>query len=340
MHKIVYLQTNEEIAKSFQEEFIKNEIEMMIVKSGEEALDLISKEKVLLLLLDINIPDMRFRKLVDRIRAISPQVIINVCIDVLDPLMITKLSNRHSVHKIYVAPWDVDEIIEEVKESIEIAVINEQVNIREEKISSEIDDLKSTIDSLKNTLKKQQHSYKKFVGLTDCFIDALKEEDTTDSEANKKIEFAKDIYKGILRLQTTGSFDIDKFEDEIKRDLCEMKGISSGFEIGTIESCLFAGQSRAYAQNIRFCIFIIARLYAEFYEAFSMSVLSHYITTKDAAFNIEVNIKSSMKWGDVMVFDEYSTFVEKILESMTGDRKIIVTGEDISYNCEFPVSRE
>ena len=153
MNKIVYLQTNEKIAASFQEEFLKQEIEMLIVKSGEEALEIISKEKVLLLLLDINIPDMRFRKLVDRIRAISPQIIINVCVDVVDPLMITKLSNRHRVHKIYVAPWDVNEIIEEVKESIEIAIINEQINIREEQISSETNELKNTVESLKNTLK-------------------------------------------------------------------------------------------------------------------------------------------------------------------------------------------
>src|SRR5574344_403786 len=244
MNKIVYLQTNEKIAASFQEEFLKQEIEMLIVKSGEEALEIISKEKVLLLLLDINIPDMRFRKLVDRIRAISPQIIINVCVDVVDPLMITKLSNRHRVHKIYVAPWDVNEIIEEVKESIEIAIINEQINIREEQISSETNELKNTVESLKNTLKKQQSSYSKFIKLTDCFVKALAERD--EEPDKEKLEFIKDIYVTILKMQTTGSFDIDKFEDNIRKDIEELKVIADGISTSVIESCLFAGQSRVY----------------------------------------------------------------------------------------------
>lgn len=338
MNKIVYLQTNEKIAESFREEFLKQDIEMLIVKSGEEALEIISKEKVLLLLLDINIPDMRFRKLVDRIRAISPQIIINVCVDVLDPLMITKLANRHHVHKIYVAPWDVNEIIDEVKESIEIAIINEQINVREEQINSETNELKNTVESLKNTLKKQQKSYSKFLKLTDCFINAIEE---SEEELNKeKLAFIKDIYTTILKMQTTGSFDIDEFEDNIRKDLKELKTLAKGISTSVIESCLFAGQSRVYAQNIRFTIYMLARLYAQFYSDFSINVSSHFITTKEAEFVIEIETESSINSRGEDAFREYYEYVNGIITELSSDIRTRNEGKVTTFYCNFIVAKD
>lgn len=338
MNKIVYLQTNEKIAESFREEFLKQEIEMLIVKSGEEALEIISKEKVLLLLLDINIPDMRFRKLVDKIRAISPQIIINVCVDVLDPLMITKLANRHHVHKIYVAPWDVNEIIDEVKESIEIAIINEQINVREEQINSETNELKNTVESLKNTLKKQQKSYSKFLKLTDCFINAIEE---SEEELNKeKLAFIKDIYTTILKMQTTGSFDIDKFEESIKKDIEELKVYAKGINSSVIESCLFAGQSRVYAQNIRFTIYMLARLYAQFYSDFSINVSSHFITTKEAEFVIEIETESSINSRGEDAFRDYYEYVNGIITELSSDIRTRNEGKVTTFYCNFIVAKD
>lgn len=338
MNKIVYLQTNEKIAESFREEFLKQEIEMLIVKSGEEALEIISKEKVLLLLLDINIPDMRFRKLVDKIRAISPQIIINVCVDVLDPLMITKLANRHHVHKIYVAPWDVNEIIDEVKESIEIAIINEQINVREEQINSETNELKNTVESLKNTLKKQQKSYSKFLKLTDCFINAIEE---SEEELNKeKLAFIKDIYTTILKMQTTGSFDIDEFEDNIRKDLKELKALAKGISTSVIESCLFAGQSRVYAQNIRFTIYMLARLYAQFYSDFSINVSSHFITTKEAEFVIEIETESSINSRGEDAFRDYYEYINGIITELSSDIRTRNEGTVTTFYCNFIVAKD
>lgn len=338
MNKIVYLQTNEKIAESFREEFLKQDIEMLIVKSGEEALEIISKEKVLLLLLDINIPDMRFRKLVDKIRAISPQIIINVCVDVLDPLMITKLANRHHVHKIYVAPWDVNEIIDEVKESIEIAIINEQINVREEQINSETNELKNTVESLKNTLKKQQKSYSKFLKLTDCFINAI--EESEEGLNNEKLAFIKDIYTTILKMQTTGSFDIDKFEESIKNDIEELKVYAKGINSSVIESCLFAGQSRVYAQNIRFTIYMLARLYAQFYSDFSINVSSHFITTKEAEFVIEIETESSINSRGEDVFGDYYEYVNGIITELSSDIRTRNEGKVTTFYCNFIVAKD
>ena len=339
-NRIVYLQANENIANSFREEFAAHDLELIIVKSGEEALEIIEREKVLLLLLDINIPDMRFRKLVDRIRAISPQVIINVCIDVLDSLMITKLSNRHHVHKIYVAPWDVDEIIEEVQESLEIAIINEQSNVREDEIISEREELESTLASLTETLKKQQHSYTKLKKLTECFADALRDTGAMDESVEERLAFGEDVFNTLLKMQTTGSFDIDKFETDVRNDLREIKGVAKNFEVGEISSCLMGGQSRSCAQNIRFCIFLIARLYAEFYDTFSVDVSSRYNTTREAEFCIKVTLGEGINEDVLSSHREHIMYVKDILTYMTESSRETAEDNVFSYYCVFLVSRD
>lgn len=339
MNKIIYVQANEEIAKTFQEKFAENDIEMIHAKSGEEALEIISKEKVLLLLIDIKIPDMRLRKFVDRIREALPQVILNVCVDVLDPLMITKLANRHHIHKIYAAPWDVDMIIEELKESLEVALINENINVKEDRVISEKAELEETLTSLKTTLKKQQFSYSKISELTDCFVESLVEEKESDMGAMSRLEFAIDVYLAILRMHTTGTFDIEKFERDIKKDLDNIKIYNSICKTGEISSCLFGGQSRSCAQNIRFCIYLIARLSSQFYDDFTVDVNSHYITTREAEFCISVTINTDHKKTDedMRLYYEY---VSKIILDMTTAYRENIDKNVISYYCTFRVNRE
>lgn len=340
-NKIIYVQSNDNLANTFNEKFQENDIEMIHAKTGEEALDIAGREKVLLLLIDINLPDMRLRKFVDRIRAMSPQIILNVCVDVLDPLMITKLSNRHHIHKIYVAPWDVDAIVEGIKESIEVALINEETNVREEKITSEKEELEQTLDTLKTTLKKQQHSYSKLNSLTSCFTNALKEKEKSNPLADKRIEFAKETYEMMLKLQTTGSFDVERFEEYIKKDLEAIKEFSSGFFIGTVNSCLLGGQSRTKAQNIRFSIYLVARLYALAYDEFTIDISSHYLTTQEAEFNIKATTKGSNTKVSDEEYKEYSRYVGDMIGSLANTyRENRISDNEAEYHCSFIVTRE
>lgn len=337
--QIVYLQPNDEIAAQFTEHLASDDIEILRAKSGEEALEIISSEEVLLLLIDINIPDMRLREVVERVRRISPQIILNVCIDVLDPLLITKLSNRHDIHKIYVAPWNTEDIVEEMKESLEVALINEQFNIREQHVNSEIEELNSTLESLKETLKKQQRSYAKFSNVTKCFTDVLAKINENDSGTERKIRFAKDIFDEYLKMQTTGSFDIDRFEDDIRESLESLKGKAPGIRIGEIISCLIGGQSRTYAQNIRFGIYLIARYCAEFYRDFSISVTSHHITTRLAEVCISISDVGNTA-EDSETMKDYLGYVRDILSGITKDYRKEQKGETEDYYFSFPVSRE
>lgn len=339
MNKIIYVQSNEAIAKSFKERFLENDIEMRTASSGEEALNAIEEEGVLLLLIDINLPDMRLRKLVDRIRERRPQTILNVCVDVLDPLMITKLSNRHHIHKIYVAPWDVDTIIEDVKESLEIAVINEETNVKEEQITSEKRELEETLESLKNTLRKQQHSYKKLSGLMDCFTNPLADKTEDDEELSRRMELAKEVCNTLLKMQTTGTFDVDKFEEDLRRDLREIKGKAYGFKCGEISSCLFGEQSRPQTQNVRFCIYVLSRLYAEYYNTFTVNVSSHFLTTKEAEFCVNFEIAEKINEQLREKHKDYFDYVEGMISDMTLDYRCSIDENTISYFMRFSVGK-
>ena len=141
-------------------------------------------------------------------------------------------------------------------------------------------------------------------------------------------------------MQTTGSFDIDKFEDNIRKDIEELKVIADGISTSVIESCLFAGQSRVYAQNIRFTIYMIARLYAQFYSDFSINVSSHFITTKEAEFVIEIETLGSISSKDGDRFKEYYEYVNGIIKELSSDVRTRNEGKITTFYCNFLVAKD
>lgn len=294
-NKILYIQQNENVANEFRGRFSEADFELIVAKSGEEALSLLEDDKdVLLLLVDINIPDMRLRSLVERVKKVAPQILLNVCIDVVDSLLITKLANRYDIHKIYVAPWDIDEIVDEVKDSIEVALIDREINLKEVKIEQEKKEIEESIATLSKALKKQKNSYSKLLDIYTCFTKGLSEDYVGQDDYERRGKFAKDVFMTNLKMQTTGSFDIDRFEEDIEADLNELKRRFNGIEIKNIISCLFGGITKTSAENIRFSVWAICRYYAEFYKNFEYEVVSHFLTTTIAEFRCSIVIKDDL----------------------------------------------
>jgi len=362
-HKVVYLQENDKVAAQFEEAFSSENIELVHVKSGEEALEFMGGEEVLLLLIDINIPDMRLGELVYSTREISPRTIINVCIDVFNPQLITKLANKYSVHKIFLAPWNIPEIVEHTKESIEIAIINGELARREDKVTSEIDEMKATLTSLQDRLRKQKRSYAKLSNITKCFTDSLSENKDSNEITSGKHEFVKDVFDALLRLQTGNQARVDHFEDGVRADLAEIREETLGLKTGEIISCLIGNQPWTVTQNIRFSIYLIARLFAEFYDGFEVSVSSHYITTKEAEFIVTVipdegtmrqtaMIKVSGKSADgtsdgendieeeVLLIDEYYEYVQTVISSLTVNYRRTLDDDIFRFYMSFGMSNE
>lgn len=317
-NKILYIQQNKNLADEFQSRFEGTDLILMVASSGEEAINILKDEKdVLLLLVDINIPDMRLNKLVERVRKVSPEILLNVCIDVLDPLLVTKLANRYGIHKIYVAPWNIDEIADQVTDSIEVALIDREINIKEQKLEEDKKEIENSIEELKESLRKQKNSYNKLLDIYTCFTEGLSSEFTGKEGYEARGKFAEDVFLTNLKMQTTGSFDIDSFEDLIKEDLNELKKKNPGIKVLDIISCLFGGINKASAMNIRFAIWIICRYYAEFYKDFTYEVASHFLTTSLAEFRCSIVINDKLTKDEQekleVIKKDYKMFVFDVL---------------------------
>ena len=333
INKILYIQSNDSVAALFQNHFNEaDDFELVVAKTGEEALNILENEKdVLLLLVDIKIPDMRLSELVERTRKIAPEIFLNVCIDVVDPLLISKLANRYGIHKIYVAPWNVDEIVCEIRDSIEVALINEEINRRESRVENDKQEIEDTINSLTEMLRKQQHSYNKLSVLFKSITSAVRDEFIGNADYLKRENFAEDVFNAMLKMQTTGSFDVDSFEEIMISDLNELKKKHPGMEIKGVVSCLFGGISKTSAENIRFAVWLIAKYYSEFYEKFSYEVVSHFLTTSRAEFRCSIELSSECSGEDRSSYRAFVfTMLERLAESARReevDGKIIIIYE-------------
>ncbi|MDO4965654.1 MAG: hypothetical protein Q4E51_03010 [Lachnospiraceae bacterium] len=343
INKILYIQSNDNVANMFKERFNEaDDFELIVATTGEEALSILEQEKdVLLLLVDIKIPDMRLHVLVERTRKIAPKILLNVCIDVVDPLLISKLANRYGIHKIYVAPWNIDEIADEIRDSIEIALINEEINLRESRVDNDKLEIETTIKNLTEMLKKQKYSYNKLSTIFRSISSAVKEDYKDTIDFDRKDAFAEDVFRAMLKMQTTGSFDIDSFEDLMKSDLNELKEKCPGMEIGNIVSCLFGGVTKTSAENIRFAVWLIARYYSEFYERFSYEVVSHFLTTTRAEFRCIIALSPEYSSEDIESRKEerssYRAFVFTMLERLAEDARREEADGKIVIIYEFPV---
>lgn len=323
-NKIIYLQSNEKASEEFREYFNDSELELIVTKNGEEALAVLSKESnVLLLLIDINIPDMRLRELVERSKRIAPQLALNVIIDVADPLLIVKLSNRYSISKIYTSNQSLEEIADDLNDSVEMAIIEQDTNIKESEIESDIQEVESAIINLTDMLRKQKNSYTKLSGVFKCISEAFFDEFKFSPDFDRRYTFSKDVFEAILKMQTTGSFDIDKFEDVIKADLNEIHLKHPKIEIVDVVSCLFGGVSKTSAENIRFSIWLIARYYSEFYDEFTYEIISHFLTTTKAEFRCNIVLSSKYSNEDIESRKEersaYRAFVFTLLEKLSDE---------------------
>lgn len=276
---IVYIQANDKIAESFKSTFAEREIDLVIAKSAMDAIKLMKSTEVDVLLVDINIPDMRLSQLVEICTRDFPGVVLNVCVDVMNSLLVTKLVNRHAIRKIFVAPWDVKEMVEEIEESIDAAHIARDQKIYENKILKENEHFEDTLSSLTESLKKQRYSYNTLKTITDVILDDMASDD------DKHVKMIFDMY---LRMQTGDSIDLDRFEDLIRSDMDKLSARYPGFKCTEIFSCLIGGVPKAKSANVRFFIWLIALYSACTRKNCEYMVDSQLMSATKATFSLSV----------------------------------------------------
>lgn len=333
---IVYIQANDTIADSFKKTFNERNIELIIVRSAAEAIEKMKTLEVDVLLVDINIPDMRLSALVEICTRDFPGVILNVCVDVMSSLLVTKLVNRHAIRKIFVAPWDVNEMVEDIEESLDAARIAREEKIYENKVKKENDQLEETLSSLTASLKRQQYSYNTIKKITDVIISdiVLLNKDLGRMQTDK-MKFIFDTY---LKMQTVDAIDIDAFEELLRTDMDKIKKSYPGFFCTDIISCLIGGVPKACAANIRFFIWLIAMYNAEIRNNCEYLIDSQFMSVTKVVFILTAKGKVTRP-NDML--DKYITLLMNKLCDSVSITNETATGEDTTvYNLEFATVAE
>jgi len=331
---IVYIQSNEKVVENFRERFSEKNIELIAVKTAGEAIEVLRRNEIYLMLIDINISDMRLGELVRIVNQEFPSLILNVCVDVLNALTITKLVNRYGIHKIYVAPWDVDEMIEEIEESIEYANIMADTKKQERNVYNEMENFKQTMASLTAALKKQQYSYAKLKGISDLMIHECGNFDVSDPEVYERrfreLILAFDTY---LRMQTTGSLDTNNIEATIRSDYEETKKRHPAFTYDSLECCLVGGVPKVILSNIRFSLWSLAEYGNRTFSNLNINAFSDFVSMSRIKYLVEMR-------GDKIVSGENDVMkiiFFKVLENISSSITVNENEDMDTIEIEFDV---
>lgn len=349
MNKILCVTPNYNTAADIKTRAFSTSYEFCVVTKGVEALDFLKREeKVLLLLVETSITDVAIGEIIETSRKYHKNAPVFVLIDKTSNANLQDYCNRYKVSKIYASPYEIDVITENVKQiadNTNTTVNNNEANDTAVDGNGDTDDrdeIDKTIRNLTEALKKQQKSYSKLEPIFSTFTRILCEDFKDIPGFEKKVPFANDIFDTMMRMQTTGSYDIDKFEDQIKDDLKTLSNKYKGITVGNVNSCLFGGVAKTLAENIRFSVWAIARYYAEFYEGFTYDVSSHFLTPTEAEFSCHVVLPDSVTIEEIDaksgMRSEYREFVFSLIEKLSTEARREGDKKDIMIIYSFPVA--
>lgn len=298
-NKILYVQNDYNMAAEMKECFNDSDIMLDTKKTGEEALETLkSEDNVLLLLVDQNGLSADICDIFEHAENISMGIALFAIIDNNNPTQAIPLINQYKVKKIYASGTDSKTIASDLKTYIN-EIKDEESDENRKASDNDRTEIERTVHNLAEILKKQQRGFSKLDSVFNIFSEAVEEDLKDFPDFTGKELFAKDAFMTMLKMQTTGSFDIESFADLIREDLLDLRRRREGIVIGTIENCLFGGISRSVGENIRFAIWVIAKYYAKFYDEFTIKVSSHYLTTTEVEFNVNVILSDKYKIEDI-----------------------------------------
>lgn len=345
---ILYLQTNDKVAATLKDNLDLKDIEFLVVKSAAEALEMLSQRSFLLILVDSYIPDMKQMDFVRMISKEYPDLVINVCTDVGDPKHVPAISGIRRVTKIYLPPWEIDEILDGVASSIDAACLEQDLNRRRDELAADMVQFESTLASLKDALIKQRFSYYKLRNVLNPYMDALvkvsnaatlSEEDlhakTNDASSvrgmrNEYCAFVKAACEKMLRVMTTAKLETEKLDDIMRSDF------SAGFQdfpsisLEDAANCLMGDIPRDVVAQICFCMWLVCRYQTKRISEGSISIFSRYLTSVSCEYSI------SVKGAVIDCPPSYRRYVENIILSFAKEF-VIEEGEHSTYKIVFEI---
>ncbi len=336
---IIYVQQNEEVARSVVEGITDNGYEVYHCVTAGEAFQLMARQDAPLLMLDINIQDMRLREVVKKCSEEFPATVLAIFTDYPNSELLTKLINRHGIYKIFIAPWDMEEIVTQIEDAMEYAEIRFEQLQREGALTLESKEFDITLSNLKDSLKFQQHSYYKMNAVLNALLRVTTEcmEGRRPAQERQQIyDFASTLLEGIIKSQTTSSLDINRFEELVREELMTLKHV----KINGIESCLMGDIPRVMIANVKALIWCAVYYASRNAIGCEVEIISNYLT--NTRIHLEINITYASGAPALLLSDEIEIVYDKIVQEMfaatTASEDIIRQADRMSIQMQVPIS--
>lgn len=320
---ILYLQANERIANNLKGRFSDEGIEFIHVSSAAEVFEILTEREFYLTLTDGFIPDMRVHDFVAKCAREYPDMILDVCMDLTDPKYVPIIVNEPVVRKVFLPPWNIDDIVEGVKASIDEAFIHRDLVRRINELNNDERVFAETIDQLKKSLLRQQYSYNKIAPFFNRVLDAfLRLKDMGETYSN----FVKRSCDKMLRLQTTAAFKPEDLKKIIGDNMADAVKKNPKVNIGEIKSCLYGDVPRSAMADLTFALWILSVIEGVKCEQATLSVESRYVTSRKCEYKLLVE---GTKKTDVSV--DIQVYIVNILGNIVDEYQKYDTPEGWTY---------
>ncbi len=302
---ILYLQANERIANNLKGRFSDEGIEFIHAASAAQVFELLGEREFLLILTDGFIPDMRVHDFVQKCAREYPDVILNVCMDLTDPKYVPMIVNEDCVRKVFLPPWNIEDIVDGVQASMDEALIYRDLVRRINELKNDEKVFAETLERLKVSLLRQQYSYNKISPFFNRVLDAfLKRRQLDDSY----IAFVKKACDKMLRLQTTAVFKTGELKNIITDNMNDALKNNKDVTVGEVKSCLYGDVPRFAMADLTFSLWILALVEGLKCDNAVLDVDSRYVTSRKCEYKLTV---TGTKREDVSV--DIQVFIANIL---------------------------
>lgn len=324
---VLYLQANERIAQTLKDRFNSEGIEFLYASSAKEAFDMFAERDIYLTLTDGFIPDMRIHDFIQKVAREYPDMLVDVCVDLTDPQYIPRIVREECVRKVFLPPWNVEDIVEGVKASIDEAQIKSDLVRRINELKGEEKAFADTLKGLKNSLLKQQYSYNKIAPFFNRVMESfLRRGDYEDSFKH----FVHRSCERMLRLQTTAAFKPSEMSRIIKSNLEESVSYYENVTVGEVNSCLFGDVPKSKMADLIFIMRLLAKVEGVKCKSAVLSVDSRYITSNKCEYSLKVD---GTRRGDVSI--DIQLFVANVLNAIVDEYQKYDTDNGWVYELRF-----
>lgn len=316
---ILYLQANEEVARTIKDKFERENVEFLVTQTAEQAFAIYKERDIFLTLVDSYIKDMRLKDFVSRCSREYPQMLLNICMDISDPDYIPTIVSEPSVRKVFLPPWNIEDIVDGLAASLDEAYIRHDLYVRKQEFEAEEEGFNNTLKKLKEALVRQQYSYNKLEPFFAKLLNNYLARNDVDKTTTEYLRMSCEL---MLRLQTTTALRVADIEELIRNSILKM---SPGVRIDKVENCIMGGVARSCMADIIFLVTIIVKLETYRRSNVSVSIDSRYVSSTNCEYTVVVKGNKESEISEQAV-----SFVKGVLATMTAESSINDGDDELS----------